>query len=66
MCFCEGIERHFKPADYLYVKYELLKNPDSRRGELRKILDFLRITPRRETDPYSKATLRLSVSLVMC
>ena len=45
VCMYVGIKRHYKPADYLFVKYELLKDPTTRRAELRKVLDFLRIDP---------------------
>lgn len=37
-----GIERSFQPEDYIYVKYEHLKDPSTRIGTLKAIIDFLR------------------------
>ena len=69
---CIGIKRHYKPADYLFVKYELLKNPATRRAELRKVLDFLRIDPahRKQSEamqPYNSVCMHvLYVCMYVC
>jgi len=43
-----GIQRHFKPEDYIFVSYERLKDRATRTGELARILAFLRIQPQQQ------------------
>ena len=51
------IKLHFKPTDYMFLKYEQLQNTTIRKSELRSVVDFIGIelNKRRSGEPFNSS-----------
>ena len=50
---------HFKPTDYMFLKYEQLQNTATRRAELRRVVNFIGSEPnkRRSGEPFNSSVM---------